>query len=100
MQKMRHLYDLIRINTSFWCGRQKLKTPIYSKNPLFSRLLAFEHHTAHQEIFITKNDNSHHPIDIYPLYLIKNFHYLSRYFEIMLDISKTHAIICVFGEKL
>ena len=34
-----------------WCGRQELKTSSKCKISLFSRLIAFEHHNAHQEFF-------------------------------------------------
>ena len=49
MQKNRAFMRYFCIITQFWCGRQELKTSSKRGIPLFSRLTAFEHHTAHQE---------------------------------------------------
>ena len=41
----------IKITVRFWCGRQELKTSSKCKISLFSRLVSFEHHNAHQKFF-------------------------------------------------
>ena len=49
MQKNRANMHLFCIITRFWCGRQELKTPIYSKSPLFIRHSSTERQSERQK---------------------------------------------------
>ena len=51
MQKNEAFIRSFRINTSFWCGRQELKTHDIYRKPLFTRLFYVERQRGRQKFF-------------------------------------------------